>query len=204
MNIIDKLTSRIYRPYPYTIEQKEGVICLTILPRKGIHLGWLANAILWSAILISNATFSTIFIVSLPFHLTLVMLQATVLLLKLFILAWSISNYWWRRHGQEVFTLQNNKLEYTQRWKMLKPTSAIFSFDKIEINSQILNLTYFEEDEDEDEVLETELNEDEIIGYHYIQFYIDDGQHVITSERRIPSNAINIIKNEFIKLRTND
>lgn len=99
------------------------------------------------------------------------------------------------KKGIEIFTLYSNRLEYEQINKPFKSMKSITDFQKITIFYQSGEDYYTEEEALE---LGVELDLDKVVGNHPIQFYMNDGEQVVDSEREIPIEAIRKIKKEHL------
>jgi len=100
----------------------------------------------------------------------------------------------WKRKGKEIFILYTDRLEYITDNKPFKSTKNIFPFTKIEFcyNS---GEDFFSEEEAK--LLGVELDLDKVEGDYPIQFYLNDGEEVIHSERKIPVEIIRKMRDEF-------
>ncbi|MBK5719879.1 hypothetical protein JGH11_03245 [Dysgonomonas sp. Marseille-P4677] len=135
------------------------------------------------------------------FTLEFILISGIVLSLEIFMILYFISFYWWKRKGQEIFILYPNSLEYIQTNKPFKSSKWVVNFKQMQFCYQS------EEDfesEEEAKLLGVELDIDKVEGNYPIQFYMNDGEQVINSEREIPIEVIRRIKLEFLKLNENN
>lgn len=181
--------------YPYSLEKKENTLKLTIESQKSLHLFYLSGLILFSSMLIFQVGFITLVFATIELTLGFIIANSIVFLLECFIILFFFSNYWWRKKRIEIFILYSNRLEYEQMNKPFKPTKSITHFQKITIFYQSGEDYYTEEEALE---LGVELDLDKVVGNHPIQFYMNDGEQVVDSEREIPIEAIRKIKKEHL------
>lgn len=187
---------KIHAPYIY--ENTENAIRLEIMPNKSyIPFGILYIVI---AIISTAPIIGCIISLFLNDGYTLknyIIIFCTIIgCILFFLLAFYLLK--WEEEGKEIFVLDSNKLEHTIIVYPFKVEKRIFHFKTLEIGYQ--SGIDFNSEEEAVEI-GVELDLDKVIGNHPIQFFMDDGEQVVDSERKIPIEVIQKIRLEFFKLK---
>jgi len=185
-------------PYPYVLEKKDSIIKLIIMSNKRLGLFGIlyAAVIVMSIISVVGGTLSLFLIddyTSKDYLMVICIIIACILFfcLALYLLLW-------KRKGKEIFILHPDKLETIVVIKPLKTEKHVFNFNKLEIGYQSGEDFYSEE---EARLLGVELDLDKVEGNYPIQFYMDEGEQVVDSNREIPIELIKKIRNEFLLIQ---
>ena len=184
--------------YPYTLKKEKEIIKLEIMPEN--TYGYIS--ILCIAVIIMSS-FSVVGSSIILFlgnnytskdYLTVICIITSSILFGLY--AFYLLK--WKRKGEEIFILHINKLENIIVVKPFKTEKYVFHFNSLEIGYQS------GEDfcnEEEAKLLGIELDMDKVEGDFPIQFYMDNGEQVVDSERKIPIEAIRRIEKEFLLIK---
>lgn len=185
-------------PYPYILEKKGDSIKLKIMPKKTYGVfGILYIAVMvMSAISIIGCTLSIFLFDDYALRSYSTVICIIIVCILFFLLA--LYSLRWKRKGEELFILHPDSLENIIVIKPLRTEKHVFKFEKLEIGYQSGEDFYSEE---EAKLLGVELDIDKVEGNYPIQFYMDDGEQVVDSERKLPIEAIRKIKEEFLLIQ---
>lgn len=182
--------------HPYTLEKSDGSLRLIIEAQRDLPLFHLGGLILFSSLLIFHIGFQVLVFSILEITMGYIIANTIVLILEVFLILYFFSNYWWRKRGTEILTLYPNNLEYEQVNKPFKSIKTINHFDKIQFCYQSGEDFYSKEEALE---LGVELDLDKATGNYPIQFYLNNGEKVVDSEREIPIDVIKKMRDEYNK-----
>lgn len=184
------------KPFPYLLEWREGTLRLTIFPKQGGQWGYLCCLVLFLMIFIVQVALLlvTLYIFENTFSVSLFIAFFITLFLEVFLILYFFASYWWRRYGKEIFVLSCNQLMYIQTNKPFKSSKCKIDFKEILVCYQLVDDAYYEE---EDELLDLELDLDKVKGNYSILFYMNKGENIVISERRIPIDVIRKMHDKF-------
>lgn len=180
-------------PYPYTLEKKDKIVKLEIMPGRISYLPFYVFVLILSIL-----TLSMMFLVFTNVNLSLkdYIIASCISVLPIGLILYVLYMLNWKIKGKEIFILYPDKLEYIVDIKPFKIEKYAYHFSEIEFHYDS-GIDYYSEEEEEE--LGIGLYR-ETKGAYPIRFIMDDGENIIDSEREIPIEVILKMRDEYLLL----